>query len=94
MSFPSPQAKVISTTNLEVNGARLTRLVPLAKQKEQVLAHLKEHGSITSMDAIKLYWITRLSQYIYLLRNDGCPIEDVIECKDGKHWKRYLWVVR
>ena len=69
-------------------------MTPNLKQKEVVLNHLKEHGSLTSWQAIMEYGLTRLSQYIYLLRNDGCPIEDVIECKGNKHWKKYLWIVR
>ena len=43
--------------------------------KELILAHLQEHGSITSMDAIEKYHCTRLSHYIYLLRKDGYAIE-------------------
>ena len=36
--------------------------------KEIILNHLKEHGSITSLEAIKLYHCTRLGHYILLLR--------------------------
>ena len=43
-------------------------------QKEQVLAHLKKHGSITSWDAIIEYGITRLSGVIYKLKKDGYKI--------------------
>ena len=43
--------------------------------KEIILAHLQEHGSITSMEAIEKYHCTRLSHYIYLLRKDGHVIE-------------------
>jgi hypothetical protein len=45
-------------------------------QKEQVLNHLKTYGSLTSWDAIMEYGITRLSHYIYCLRNDGFIIPD------------------
>lgn len=34
-----------------------------------VLTHLKEHKKITSMEAIKLYYATRLSAIIYNLRH-------------------------
>lgn len=34
-----------------------------------VLTHLKEHKKITSMEAIKLYYATRLSAIIYQLRH-------------------------
>lgn len=45
-------------------------------QKEQILSHLKEHGSITSWDAIMEYGVTRLSHHIYCLRNEGFIIPD------------------
>ena len=47
--------------------------------KEIILEHLQEHGSITSLEAIEKYHCTRLSHYIYLLRNEGYGItsEDV-----------------
>lgn len=43
-------------------------------QKEAVLAHLKEHGSITSLQAINLYGATRLSAIIFDLRHKGYEI--------------------
>ena len=44
-------------------------------QTEAVLAHLKKHGSITSMQAIKMYGATRLSSIIYILRGRGYQIK-------------------
>lgn len=41
----------------------------------RVLKHLKEHGAITSWDAISLFGITRLSAVIFRLRNKGYKIE-------------------
>ena len=46
-------------------------------QFTMVLKHLKCKGSITSMEAIKLYSITRLSGRIYELRNSGYDITSV-----------------
>ena len=46
-------------------------------QFTMVLKHLKYKGSITSMEAIKLYSITRLSGRIYELRNAGYDITSV-----------------
>ena len=44
-------------------------------QKADVLEHLKNHGKITSMEAIKNYGATRLSAIIYDLRHkDGYDI--------------------
>ena len=38
-------------------------------QKDLVLRHLQEHGSITSMEAFVLFGTTRLSAVIYNLRH-------------------------
>lgn len=47
----------------------------LDTQENLVLQHLKEHGSITSMEAINLFGATRLSAIIYNLRHkNGCDI--------------------
>jgi hypothetical protein len=43
-------------------------------QTESVLAHLEKYGSITSMEAIKLYGATRLSDIIFRLRRRGYTI--------------------
>ena len=40
-------------------------------QKQTVLEHLWENGSITSMEAIKEYGITRLAARVSELRRDG-----------------------
>lgn len=44
--------------------------------EQRILEHLLNVGSITSWEAIKEYGCTRLSQYIYLLRNKGHQICD------------------
>jgi hypothetical protein len=41
---------------------------------EAVLNHLKEHGSITSLEAIEEYGATRLSAIIFQLRKRGYKI--------------------
>ncbi len=43
-------------------------------QTEAVLAHLKKHGNITSVQAIELFGATRLSGIIYVLRRRGYRI--------------------
>lgn len=63
-------------------------------QKETVLSHLRQHRSISSWQAITDYHITRLSEYIYQLRNEGLNVEDVWETDGIKHWKRYLLINR
>lgn len=60
-------------------------------QKQQVLAHLKKHKSITSWDAIKLYGITRLAHYIYLLKDDY-KIVSLLEKNEESRWSRYVYM--
>ena len=45
----------------------------------QVLNHLKEHGSITQLEAMMMYKSMRLSGIIYRLKHeDGYPIKTII----------------
>lgn len=44
-------------------------------QKQRILNHLKKFGSITQLEAIKLYWDWRLSDKIYRLKKDGYNIK-------------------
>lgn len=43
-------------------------------KKQRVLEHLKEHGSITSWQAIEMYGATRLSSIIFDLKKEGYNI--------------------
>ena len=43
-------------------------------QRDAVMLHLKEIGSITSLEAIKEYGITRLASIIHSLRAEGYAI--------------------
>ena len=43
--------------------------------KDIILNHLQVYGSITALEAIAKYKCTRLSHYIYLLRQAGYTIE-------------------
>ena len=43
-------------------------------QKEQILEHLKEHGTITDLEAYKKYAIRRLGARIWDLRSEGYRI--------------------
>lgn len=42
---------------------------------DRVLRHLKEKGSITSLQSFRLFGATRLSAIIFELRKDGYNIE-------------------
>lgn len=44
---------------------------------KKVLNHLKQYGSITSLEAFNMYEATRLSAIIFRLRNRGYDIETI-----------------
>ena len=44
----------------------------------EVHDHLKKHGKITAWDAIRLYRITPLAEYIRQLRSEGNDIETIL----------------
>lgn len=45
-------------------------------QKQMILKHLQDYGSITSWESIQEYGATRLSGIIYTLRKEGYNITD------------------
>lgn len=56
---------------------------------QKVLTHLKERGTITSLDAINLYSATRLAAIIHVLRKKGYDIETEIEHSVDKYGSNY-----
>ena len=52
-------------------------------QCERILRHLKDYGSITSLEAVTEYGIMRLASRINDLRSEGVAI--VSETKTGKN---------
>lgn len=60
-------------------------------QKQKVLAYIRKHGSITSIEAFAALGVTRLSAIVYYIKEDGVLIDSVTEIgKNGKHWSRYF----
>lgn len=53
-------------------------------QTERVIKHLKEYGSITPLEAIKEYGITRLGARIWDLRDLGYDIETQTETSKNR----------
>ncbi len=45
---------------------------------DMVKAHFLKHGHLNSWDAIRLYRITRLAEYIRQLRSEGNDIETIL----------------
>lgn len=44
-------------------------------KKEKVLEYLKQHKTITQLEALKMWWDWRLSASIYSLKKDGYNIK-------------------
>ena len=73
-------------TTSQVNNTKPKRIT----QGDIVLLHLREYGSITSMEAFKLYDMTRLSAVVFELREMGYNIPMTMEkSKNGKMYGRY-----
>lgn len=68
----------------------------LQNQTSEILKHLQEGGSITTMEAFQLYGCTRLSARIFDLRDRGYLIR-VEKCKgktkygEPSHYARYIY---
>lgn len=62
-------------------------------KKPKVLNHLKEHGSITSLQAFDLYHATRLSSIILRLRREGYNITTLMvnEPNSGVSYAKYIF---
>lgn len=59
-------------------------------QTEQVAAHLRQWGTITPMEALRIWGIMRLGARIHDLRKAGLQIDtQLIEVKPGTHVARY-----
>ena len=54
-------------------------------QKDMVLRHLQDYGSITSWEAIEEYGITRLSDVVFRLRNEGVRIDSKNETRNNRY---------
>jgi len=50
-----------------------------------VLQHLKEHGSITQLEATELYGATRLSAIVFNLRKKGYAISSETQGSIDRH---------
>jgi hypothetical protein len=57
----------------------------------RVLAHIKSHGSITVLEALAAYGVTRIAPAIHDLREGGYDIETVSKTDAGGHkYTRYV----
>ena len=57
-------------------------------QTDRILRHLREHGSITPLDALREFGCMRLGARIWDLKRAGYPIMKTMECSRNKHGER------
>ena len=57
-------------------------------QKERILEHLKNYGSITTWESFELYGDTRLSDKIYQLKKDGYSFDEEWIKKQNRYGKK------
>jgi hypothetical protein len=58
-------------------------------QKAQIKEHLLEHKTLTTWEAFTEYHITRISEYIRLLREEGLKISTEWTESNGKRFGIY-----
>lgn len=63
----------------------------MANKTTEVLRHLREHGSITSMEAIELFGATRLSAIIFNLRKNGHDIVTIDKTGTDRYGHRVTY---
>ncbi len=61
-------------------------------QTDQILQHLRRHGSITPLEALNQYGIFRAAARVDELRDAGQRIETVMESRNGKRYARYVYL--
>ena len=70
--------------------AQLTRAINLSPQQKVILGHLMRGQSISNMESLIVYNISRLSDVILKLRRKGFDIHtDVRKDNTGKKYSRY-----
>lgn len=57
-------------------------------QTDRILRHLREHGSITPLEALREYGCMRLGARIWDLKRQGYKISSRIETARNKHGER------
>lgn len=80
----------MTQTALDLSPRRLPNVEHLKPQAQTIARHLREHGSITDLEALRLYRIRRLSGRIYEIRGAGWTIETRNEPHDGGYHARYV----
>lgn len=61
-------------------------------QNKQILAHLKNGGTVTSLEAVNMFGCLRLASRIHNLKSDGHPIKkEWVRIRGEKNVVRYSY---
>lgn len=58
-------------------------------QKDTIINHINQYGSITPLEALTRYGIMRLASRIKELRNEGLDIVSDLKVHDGRRYASY-----
>ena len=73
--------------------AKLVRAISLSPQQKVILSHLARGQSISNMEALIVYNISRLSDVVLKLRRKGFEVETEVRVDNAGHkYSRYSLV--
>ena len=58
-------------------------------QKDTIIHHINQYGSITPLEALPRYGIMRLASRVSELRNEGLDIVSDLKVHDGRRYASY-----
>jgi hypothetical protein len=58
-------------------------------QKETIIQHINQYGSITPLEALTRYGIMRLAARVSELRSEGLDIVSDLKVHDGRRYASY-----
>jgi hypothetical protein len=74
--------------------SKLVNAINLSPQQKTILAHLMRSGSISNVESLIVYNISRLSDVVLKLRRKGFKVKtDVREDASGHKYSRYSLAV-
>lgn len=70
--------------------SKLVKAISLSPQQKTILGHLSHGKSISNMEALIVYNISRLSDVVLKLRRKGYPVETEVRVDNAGHkYSRY-----
>ena len=87
-TYATGRKKHTNVKTLRTGRSRITSMNGKPNKTLNILNHLKEHGKITSWEAIQLYKATRLSGIIFTLKQQGYVIDT--DGGTGRNFATYI----